>query len=80
MTVPIYVGATAIDQFFNPDGIIQVKKEDLGSIDHILQQCSSADYESRLPAIKDNYRRVQQYATPEDYLFENYLRGKGKGL
>ena len=78
MTVPIYVGATAIDQFFNPDGIIQVRKEDIGNIDTILKQCAPADYESRLPAIKDNYRRVQQYFTPEDYLFENYLQKEEK--
>jgi len=76
MTVPIYIGATQIDKFFNPDGIIQIKPEDIDNIEKILELCNEKDYEQRLEAIKDNYNRVQNYLTIEDYIWENYLKEK----
>lgn len=77
MTIPIYVGATSIHQFFNPDGIIQVHPKDYDHIEAIIQQCDEKDYEARLPAILDNYQRVQPYLNIWDYLFENHLLAKG---
>jgi hypothetical protein len=74
MTVPIYMGATQIDKFFNTDGIIQIKPEDVDNIEKILEQCNEKDYEQRLEAIKDNFNRVQNYLTIEDYIWENYLK------
>jgi len=76
MTVPIYIGATQIDKFFNPDGIIQIKPEDFDNIEKILELCNEKDYEQKLEAIKDNYNRVQNYLTIEDYIWENYLKEK----
>lgn len=74
MTVPIYLGATKIDEFFNPDGIIQVSLKDLDNIDKILAQCCEKDYEQRLQAIKDNYSRVQKYCKPvTDLIYEEYF-------
>lgn len=72
MTVPIYLGATKIDEFFNSDGIITLPKDNLDSLDKILDSCCKEDYESRLEAIKDNYIRVQKYMSFEDYLLDNY--------
>ena len=71
-TVPVYLGATEIDKFFNPDGIIKITTKD--DIKDVLKQCSKEDYESRLPAIKDNYNRVLEYGLPYDYMYKKYLR------
>ena len=71
-TVPIYLGATDIDRFFNPDGIIKISTKD--DIKEVLKQCSKEDYESRLPAIKDNYNRALEYAIPMDYMYRKYIK------
>ena len=71
-SVPIYLGATEIDKFFNPDGIIKITTKD--DIKEVLKQCSKEDYESRLPAVKDNYNRVLEYGSPFDYMYEKYLK------
>lgn len=75
MTVPIYVGATKIDEFFNADGIIKVDKRqlsDLANIDKIVNFCGAEDYLSRIDAIIDNYKRVQDYLCYEDYIYNKY--------
>lgn len=74
MTVPVYVGASKINEFFNEDGIIRVRPEDLGRIDTILAQCGEKDYAQRLPAIRDNYQRAQRYLNVFDYLYEEYRK------
>lgn len=71
-TVPIYLGATEIDKFFNLDGIIKITTKD--DIKEVLKQCSKEDYESRLPAIKDNYNRALEYESPMDYMYEKYVK------
>ena len=71
-TVPIYLGATEIDKFFNPDGIIKITTKD--DINEVLKQCSKEDYENRLPAIKDNYNRVLEYGSLLDYMYEKYVK------
>ncbi len=71
-TVPIYLGATEIDKFFNPDGIIKISTKD--DIKEVLKQCSKEDYENRLPAIKDNFNRVLAYSNPLDYMYEKYIK------
>ena len=73
-TIPIYLGATEIHQFFNPDGIITFKLEDIDNIDKILKQCTPEEYERRLPAIIDNYHRVMHFKFEIDYIWEHYLR------
>lgn len=71
-TVPIYLGASKIDKFFNMDGIIQITEKD--DIKKVLKQCSKEDYASRLPAIKDNYNRVLEFGEPLDYMYDKYIR------
>jgi hypothetical protein len=73
MTIPIYLGASKIDRFFNPEGIIFLKTTDLNDIDKILQKCTEQEYERRLPAVLDNFQRVQTYLNANDWLFETYL-------
>lgn len=71
-TIPIYLGATEIDKFFNPDGIIKITTKD--DIKEVLKQCTKEEYESRLPAILDNYNRALNYKCPMDYMYEKYLK------
>ena len=72
MTVPIYYGAPAIGEFFNLDGMILLKPGE--DIKKVLSQCSEKDYLERLPAIKDNYQRVQAFRNSWDWLWEKYLK------
>lgn len=72
MTVPIYCGATDIGKFFNADGIIFIKPGD--DIEKILKNCSKSDYESRIPAIIDNFERVQKYKNIWDFMYNEYLK------
>lgn len=72
-TIPIYLGATDIGRFFNPDGIIQIQPEDINHIEDILKQCTPEAYTERLAAVQDNYRRVQAYRNNWDWLYEHYF-------
>jgi len=75
MTVPIYVGATNIGEFFNENGIIRLgidTLDDFSNVDKIINGCCEKDYYSRIEAIKDNYKRVQEYLCFEDYLYNHY--------
>jgi hypothetical protein len=72
MTIPIYIGATKIADFFNADGIIQASASDFDLIDKIVANCNENDYELRVAAMIDNYNRVQKYLCLEDYLYTRY--------
>ena len=76
-TIPIYCGAPKINEFFNPDGIIFIKPEDCTNIEKVLKQCSIQDYESRIPAMIDNYNRVQKYYSITDYMYLNFMKPLG---
>ena len=73
-TIPIYLGASKIDEFFNPDGIIKITTN--SDIREVLKQCTQEEYERRLPAILDNYERVKKFLNPYDYMYKNYLKDK----
>ena len=72
--IPVYLGARKIGEFFNTDGIISISGKDLENMEVVLKQCTNAEYERRLPAILDNYQRVQEYRNMQDYLYEHYLQ------
>ena len=72
-TIPIYLGARKISEFFNEDGIIFITEKDLNHLEDIIKQCTVEEYERRLPAVLDNYNRVQEYLNMQDYLYEHYL-------
>ena len=72
MTIPIYIGARKIGDFFNMNGIIQVEKLDFEHIDNIVKTCCEEDYYERLDAVIDNFQRVQKFLTVEDWIFNNY--------
>ena len=73
--VPVYLGASRIGDFFDMDGIITFTERDAGNIADILRQCTAEEYERRLPAVLENFRRVQEYANPCDYMYTRYLAG-----
>ena len=74
MTIPIYLGATKIGQFFNEDGIIKITPKDYANLEEFLKQCNEKDYYSRLEAVKDNYNRVQKHLNVFDnFIYEPYM-------
>jgi hypothetical protein len=72
MTIPIYIGATKIGDFFNLDGIIQIDKLDIDYIDSLLSSCNEKDYISRLPAVLDNFNRVKDFLCIENYMYTHH--------
>lgn len=73
MTIPVYIGATKIDKFFNPDGIIRIKESDFDNIDKILKNCTEEEYFNRSSAIIENYNRAKEYYNSGDLLYTKYL-------
>lgn len=69
--IPIYLGASKIDKFFNPDGIIKITRQ--SDIKKILSQCTEDEYNDRISAVLDNYNRAMQYKNSFDYMYEKYL-------
>lgn len=72
MTVPVYIGAPNIGDFFNTDGIITLPAGETDRLESILAGCTAQDYAQRLDAVKDNYNRVQGYLDFESYILDNY--------
>lgn len=71
-TVPIYWGCPKITRIFNPDGIIVFNK--VQELKDILNSLSEEDYQRRLPAVRDNFDRVQKYVHIEKSMWENLLK------
>lgn len=68
-TIPIYIGAYDLSQFFNMDGVIVANQNDVMDI---ISNLSVVDYENRKEAIEDNFQRCQQYKCIEDWWWLNY--------
>jgi hypothetical protein len=65
-TVPIYYGCTNIGEYFNDNGIIQVK-----SIDEIIQVCNQLTpevYERMLPILEDNLELSEKWCDQDEQL------------
>jgi hypothetical protein len=72
MTIPIYVGASRIGDFFDLDGIIQVNKLDIDYMDRLISACNEKEYISRLPAIVNNFKKIDDFLCIEDYIYNHY--------
>lgn len=72
MTIPIYLGAPKVSEFFNPDGIIFINENT--DINKILPLCTEQEYLNRLEAIKDNFNRVLSYNIEEELL--KFIKGE----
>ena len=59
-TIPVYLGASRIQEFFNPDGIITLSLDELDNLEKVLSVCTPEEYERRLPAVLDNYERAKE--------------------
>ncbi len=73
-TIPVYLGARKISEFFNPEGMILLRDADLEAAVQMIRQCTKEEYEARLSAVLDNYNRVQEYVNMQDYLYEHFLK------
>ena len=81
-TIPIYIGATRIDDFFNPEGIIKIPMLDVKGTPvldwekfvEILKSCTVEEYERRIPAVLDNFERVKKFSNPMNTMYEKYVR------
>jgi len=62
-TIPIYWGCPSIDDFFNIDGMICF--DELKRLPELLPLCTTAFYESKLDAIKENFKLAQKYRLVE---------------
>lgn len=72
MTIPIYIGAKKIGDFFNVDGIVQVKTPTYENVLMAMKECTQTYYREHIPAVLDNYKRVQEFLCIEDYLMKHY--------
>ena len=72
-TIAVYLGTSIIGNFFNTDGMILLKRPDMDEVRRKIRECTREAYEERLPAVLDNFRRVQEYVNMQDYLYEKYL-------
>lgn len=73
-TIPVYLGARKIGEFFDTDGMILLERPDLEEAKRRIRECTRETYEAKLQAVLENYRRVQEYANMQDYLYLHYLR------
>lgn len=75
-TIPVYLGARKIADFFDVDGMILLEKPDLDEVRNKIKECTRENYESRLPAVLRNYEKAREYVNMQDYLYEHYLMKK----
>ena len=81
-TVPIYSGCSNIEEYFNPDGIIQYN--DSRELTTILDSLDEATYHSKKKAIEENYHiAMDKYLNPDDNIYEKVVafeRERNNGL
>jgi hypothetical protein len=70
--IPIYWGCSNIDDFFNPAGIVKFSSVD--DIIHFLNSVSPDFYQSRLPAIEENFQRALAFTSYEQNVVDNLTR------
>jgi hypothetical protein len=68
-TVPIYLGATNIEQFFNIKGIIRFEKR-RELLNEILPNLSRDLYDSMASAIEENLQKSDKYSSIEKVIRE----------
>lgn len=74
-TIPVYWGAPNIGEFFNEEGVASFGSlEELAAALPLLSLLTAGNYDKVRDAIEDNFKRVQDYAVTEDWIYENVLR------
>ena len=68
-TVPVYYGSRkVVERYFNPQGVIFLED------DPTLSTLSVEKYQSKMPAIEENFKLEQELPISEYYFFEKYLK------
>ena len=72
--VPIYYGSPHITEYFNPAGmfIAETPEQIPDIVADILTKGPEAVYKSMLPAIEDNFKRVETFRRYGIWFFRNY--------
>lgn len=66
-TIPIYKGTKKINDYFDSDGIIFL--EDIN-----IEDLNDELYYSKMKSIEDNFKKVLEYNTVEDWIYNKYLK------
>ena len=69
-TVPVYLGARKIHEFFDRDGVIPFQSWD--ELRAILPSLGDQDYQSRRAALQTNLERVRDFDCTEDFMASRY--------
>jgi hypothetical protein len=67
-TIPIFYGINNIGDFFNTDGIITLDDN------FNIEDLSFDLYNSKIEAVKENYKISKEMLVSEDYLYLNYIK------
>lgn len=67
-TIPIYWGTPSIGNFFNINGIIKYDEN------FKLENLTSDLYETKKPYVLENFEKIIDLPTAEDYIYLNYLK------
>ena len=68
------MGAPDIGDFYNLDGIIVMERDDEGNVIFDSEVLTEEYYYDHLDAVKDNYNRVLETQTAEDFMYINYFQ------
>lgn len=72
-TIPIYLGAPDIGDFYNTKGMIIMGKDEDGNVLFDSDVLTEEYYYDNIDAVKDNYERALNAVTVEDYMYNNYF-------
>ena len=70
-TIPIYWGASKIDDFFDTSGFF--KFNNIEELDIIFENLSEGKYQELFPVVEKNYNIAINNVTVEDYIYKKYL-------
>lgn len=70
-TIPIYWGCPSIGNFFNTEGFIIF--DTLSELKEKLKDCTERYYQSKLPAIEENFQIARNYLLAEDWMYKNVI-------
>lgn len=68
-TVPLYWGSD-VSPFFDTNGIIQFNN--LDELEHLFKTLTPEKYNSMLESVENNFKLVEKYKIPEDFIFKSY--------
>ncbi len=70
--IPIYWGCKSIADYFNPTGVLVFNN--LAELDQCLITATENYYNNNMAAVNENFIKAAQYALPENWIWENFLK------